>query len=286
MNLRRVFPLGAGVTGLLVLVALASHGHPLSNSGRHGPSASFFDYVYTTFVIVALTMTLITIWAFLGMRGRRWEPRKRSWHLISTVIMLAFTLLAVYLLQRGHFLRTLHKLENQQPKGGQQTPGGKHLPRGAYARGARLRWDEIALIALLIAGMVVVAVMHRSRRMLRPLPRLRSKRDDLARALDESLDDLRNDPDLRRAIIAAYARMEHALGVARTPRRPAEAPFEYLERVLESLDASAASVHRLTSLFEWAKFSQHEPEPSMRDEAIEALIAVRDELRQPIEAAA
>jgi hypothetical protein len=38
-------------------------------------------------------------------------------------------------------------------------------------------------------------------------------------------------------------------------------------------------VHRLTDLFEWARFSHHEPEPWMRDEAVEALIAVRDELR-------
>ena len=100
-------------------------------------------------------------------------------------------------------------------------------------------------------------------------------------ALDESLDDLRNDPDLRRAIVAAYARMEHALARAGLPRHPAEAPFEYVERALGSLETSAESVRRLTGLFEWAKFSQHEPEPEMRDEAIAALVAVRDELRKP-----
>ena len=42
-------------------------------------------------------------------------------------------------------------------------------------------------------------------------------------------------------------------------------------------------MRRLTVLFEWAKFSHHEPEPEMRDEAIDALVAVRDELRQPAE---
>jgi hypothetical protein len=44
-------------------------------------------------------------------------------------------------------------------------------------------------------------------------------------------------------------------------------------------------VIRLTDLFEWAKFSHHEPEPHMRDEAIDALVALRDELRRPDEAA-
>jgi len=101
----------------------------------------------------------------------------------------------------------------------------------------------------------------------------------VAAALDESLDDLRSDPDLRRAIVAAYARMETALAVVGLPRDPAEAPLEYLERVLLSLDASAEAVRRLTDLFEWARFSHHEPEPSMRDDAVDALIAVRDELR-------
>ena len=286
MNLRRVLPLGAAVTGLLLLVAIASHGRPLSGSGHAGPSASFFDYVYTTIVVIAIAMTLVTIYAFGGMRARRWQDPGRRWHLVSTLLMVVAALLFAYLLHRSHFLQTLHKFERQHAGSGQQRPAGRQLPPGAHARGARLRWDEILLIALLLGGMVVVALMHRSRRKLRPLLRLRAKQDALARALDESLDDLRTDPDLRRAIIAAYARMERALEAAALPRRPAEAPFEYVERVLESLDASAASVRRLTALFEWAKFSQHEPEPEMRDEAIDALVAVRDELRQPAPAAA
>ncbi len=283
MNLRRVLPLGAAVTGLLLLVAVASHGRPLSGSGHTGPTASFFDYVYTTIVIAALIAALITLYSFTGLRLRRWQDPGRRWHLVSTAIMLALTLLAVYLLQRGHFLQKLHSLEAQVPK--YKENDDNKAPLGKNVRGAHLRWDEIALIALLIGGIVVVALMHRSRRLLRPLPVLRSKREALARALDESLDDLRSDPDLRRAIIAAYARMERAFEAAALPRRPAEAPFEYVERVLESLDVTALSVRRLTSLFEWAKFSQHDPEPAMRDEAIDALVAVRDELRQSAQVA-
>ena len=116
----------------------------------------------------------------------------------------------------------------------------------------------------------------RSRREPRTRP---ETAEALAAALDESLDDLRTDPDLRRAIIAAYARMETALAAAGIPRHPAEAPLEYVERALLSLDTSAEAVRRLTELFEWARFSHHEPEPSMRDDAVDALIAVRDELR-------
>jgi hypothetical protein len=66
------------------------------------------------------------------------------------------------------------------------------------------------------------------------------------------------------------------------PRAPAEAPFEYLGRSLVELDASADAARRLTDLFERAKFSQHEPAEEMRTEAIDALVAVRDELRRPV----
>jgi hypothetical protein len=153
-------------------------------------------------------------------------------------------------------------------------------------RGARLRWDEVAIFAALIAGTAAFVVASRSKKRLRAPSWLSGSQEAVSLALDESLDDLRSEPDLRRAIIAAYARMEAALAGVGLARRASEAPLEYMERALGSLDTSADSVHRLTVLFEWAKFSQHEPEPEMRDEAIDALVAVRDDLRQPEEAAA
>ena len=103
----------------------------------------------------------------------------------------------------------------------------------------------------------------------------------MSRALDDSIDDLRRDPDLRRAIIAAYARMEGSLAHAGLPRSPAEAPYEYLERSLVELDAGAQGARRLTELFERAKFSHHALGEGMRTEAVDALVAVRDDLQRP-----
>jgi hypothetical protein len=42
---------------------------------------------------------------------------------------------------------------------------------------------------------------------------------------------------------------------------------------------SAEAVQRLTALFERAKFSTHEIDGRMKNDAINALVAVRDELR-------
>jgi hypothetical protein len=149
---------------------------------------------------------------------------------------------------------------------------------GSKTAHVHFRWEEFVVVLGLLLGVGVLAAATRSR--LDPGGgQRRAAPEVLAAALDQSLDDLRSDPDLRRAIIAAYARMETALAAAGLPRRPAEAPFEYVERALLTLDTSAAAVRKLTDLFVWARFSQHEPEPSMRDEAVDALVAVRDELR-------
>ena len=72
----------------------------------------------------------------------------------------------------------------------------------------------------------------------------------LARIFDETLEDLRAEQDPRRAVIAAYSRMESILGNYGMERRPSEAPHEYVSRVLEQVVASGSAVRRLTRLYE------------------------------------
>jgi hypothetical protein len=103
--------------------------------------------------------------------------------------------------------------------------------------------------------------------------------EELSQALDESLDDLRAEPDARVAVVRAYARMEATLERFGVPRREAEAPFEYVGRVLLELEVSAAPVHRLAELFEVARFSRHEVGDGSKEGAIGALESIRDELR-------
>jgi hypothetical protein len=158
------------------------------------------------------------------------------------------------------------------------------VPRRPATRNAHLRWDEIAVFAGLVLGALAIAVATRRTRR-KPGGRRFARATLVERAIDDSIDDLRADPDVRRAIIAAYARMENALGHSGFARRPSEAPFEYVGRALLALETSGASAERLAELFERAKFSQHEPAPEMRDDAIEALLAVRDDLaREPVTA--
>jgi hypothetical protein len=275
---RRLAGVVAGVTALLAVAGIASRSRPFSSGRGRGPTATFFDYVATSLLVFCLVMAGIVVWAVVSERGGG-KPRRRSqWHLVSTILSLAAAaLLATFILRTG-FVDRMRTLEQKGQTGPQKAAPSPSLKPGASVRDPRVRWDEIAIVVALVAGTAIVLVARRKTKTPRPW-RL-GREEAVSAALDESLDDLRSDPDLRRAIVAAYARMERALAGVGLERHPAEAPFEYVGRALTTLDTSAAAAERLTSLFEWAKFSQHEPGPEMRDEAIDALVAVRDELRR------
>jgi hypothetical protein len=279
VSARRLIPIGAAVTALLVLAGAASHGRPLSPGTGAGPSATFFDYVATTLVVFAVFVLAVVAYALLSDRAGGGPPRRGRWNLLSALIMIAGAALFAYLISSSKFEKRLKSLETHRPGQAEPRVPPAHVRKPPTdLRNARIRWDEIAIVLVLVAGIGVYFYVTRApRRGIRPLAR---RRDALSQALDDSLDDLRNDPDIRRAIIAAYARMERALAASGMPRAPAEAPYEYLERSLVELDAGADGARRLTDLFQRAKFSHHEPAEAMRQEAIDALIAVRDDLRR------
>ena len=279
------------VAALVAVVALVAHGRPLaSGAGKGGLPPTFWDFTLTTIVIVVVLVGLATLVVVLaGAPGRqRWNPPPHTRSLLSVVGLALIVGIVFFLRQYINFGNLSRRFQPDQQQQHQHHLGGL----GGHGHGAappghvvHFRWDEVAVVLglLLIAALVLIAVTRRRG------PRLRPEWTApvaLAAALDASLDDLRGDPDLRRAIIAAYARMEMALASIGVPRQPAEAPLEYVERALLALDTSQRSVRRLTDLFEWARFSHHEPESSMRDEAVDALEAIRDELRAPAAVAA
>ena len=274
------------VTLLLAIVAIAARGRPVgSGGGGHGGlPLSFWDYVFTTAVILVVPLFIAGLFAAAFIRRAQTVKKRNYWESMIRMLVFYALILGVELLVVRHLHLPNHlRLKQPQEATDQLSPGQTqahhpHHPHGAVARAPQFRWDELAIILgllLAVAAGVAIAVL-RARREPRTRP---DTAEALAVALDESLDDLLTDPDLRRAIIAAYARMEAALAAAGIPRHPAEAPLEYVERTLLSLDTSAGAVRQLTELFEWARFSHHEPEPSMREDAVDALVAVRDELR-------
>ena len=104
------------------------------------------------------------------------------------------------------------------------------------------------------------------------------KVDAVRVAVDASLRDLRDGEDARGAVIAAYRRMEQALTAAGLPRRPAETPREYVVHALTSLELRVEPPRTLTTIYERAKFSVRPIDVAMRDQAIDALVAMQHEL--------
>jgi hypothetical protein len=98
--------------------------------------------------------------------------------------------------------------------------------------------------------------------------------------IEEGIDILQNESDPRRAVIRAYARMEATAARHGTPRRVAEAPFEFLERLVDRTHTSLKLVTQFTLMYEQARFSHHSITPAMKEEAIALLLQIRDELER------
>ena len=103
----------------------------------------------------------------------------------------------------------------------------------------------------------------------------------LAEVVEESLGDLRTEPDPRRAIIRCYARFERVAAASGLARQPWLTPMEFLREAMERLPVPRAAAAALTRLFELARFSDRVLGPRERGQALDAL----DEIKSAIEEA-
>jgi hypothetical protein len=273
-----------GLGGLLAVVALAARGgHPNAKGHlRQREIPAWVGNDLLTIVVIAYALgTIVLVIAFILARDEWSPPTGRMWfrRLLGLVVILGALALLGYRAERG--LWTNNRGEG---RGQQQTLPGKGLTgvptlptRPTAERPAHFDWVLAAVIGggLLLAAAIVLG----RRRGEVAAEEEESVEDELAAVVSDTIDDLRREADARRAVIAAYARMEGVLGQHGQPRRPSEAPFEYLARILLALRVRAGAVRELTELFERAKFSTHEIDQQMKERAIAALISVRADLQ-------
>jgi hypothetical protein len=201
--------------------------------------------------------------------------RKRRYSLTFLFLLGALTA-AVYLeAQRRH----AHPLGLGDNGGaGSRSPLDRQSHAGVRDYHAQFAWIPMAVIVGLAVAAIVAWMLAARRRRQMDVERT-TLRETLEDVIEETLDDLAAEPDPRRAVIACYARLERALAAAGHSRRRAETQEEHLARILGRLEIETGSVRRLIALFERAKFSQHDVDSSMKEEAIAALVQVREELR-------
>jgi len=280
--------LAFGLIGLLLVVALAARsGHPTSD-GRVSPRtvpASLQDSL-VTLLVIAYVLAIIAI-VVLFFHRRQWhEPRNSHWLRNSVTLMalmLLVTLFGHWAIRHGHLRQQDELAQLGQGQGQTQGPGQRSRIQPLATRPAEFQWP----LALGVAGLVLlggVLLLVRLRENTRPAEV--SIQDELIRTIETTIEDLRRERDPRRAVIASYANMERALESHGFARDPAETPVEYLARILHRLDVRPDGVRSLTSLFEYAKFSSHEIDATMKEAAIVALLAVREDLRIEERAAA
>jgi hypothetical protein len=157
-------------------------------------------------------------------------------------------------------------------------PGTPRLGADGAVTALGMDWPAMAVAALVLVGAVALGW-----RLLRaPTRRFRVVRPpvgELRSVLDDAVRDLTAEPDPRRAVLVAWARVERLLAEHGAGRRPSEAPFEYAARASAEVGLDAAALDRLAGLYEWARFSVHQVTAAMRREALEGLTQVGERLR-------
>jgi hypothetical protein len=263
------------LAGLLVVVALASRGQLGADAGAGSarPALPSGAYAYVYAALLVLGVIAIPFLVFVYVHEVPYSKARRRRARVAPFVLVGFAVVGLLVATRwGAELRTA--LDQLQFWRGAEDPTGY----GAAVRPPEPEWVPMLVVSSAVgAGAVGFLAWRRLRHgRLRPF----SLAGTLSDVLDDTLDDVRRERDARRAIILAYARMERALERSGVPRHEAEAPLEYVARVLLELDVTGAPVRALADLFEQARFSHHPADEAMKDRAIEALETIRAELQE------
>jgi len=277
------------VLTLVTVVGIAATGStPRSSDRSRAPSDTLLDALFTLGLLAAAAGGVLLVYGLIQRKAIARELASGRYRRRSLGAWVGFVLTFTAIISIARYLN----LHRQPPANSQEEvifgaghPGDRHgqTPAGDYHPG--ISWLAVGVVVgLAVAAIGAYVVSERRTRKARDPNDLLA--EQLALALEHAVDDLRAEADPRRAIVAAYARMERVLAASGVPRRSAETADEYLGRVLRELAPGSDAVARLTELFTQAKFSHHDVDATMKEDAIQALEEIRDELRSVPDATA
>jgi uncharacterized protein DUF4129 len=276
--------LALSIVGLLALVTLAASGSHGVRDARPAarPVPDSVQDSWITLLTIAYAVGIGAMLFTIVRRRSRWKDPGSHWlrnYCAVFVFMLAITAAGYLALTHGDLrerTQALLRLRAQQGQAqGSKSVTGKPLP----PRRAHFQWPLVLGLGGLVLLCGAWVVFGRNRRAVSRPTDAETLEEELARAMGSTIEDLRGERDARRAVIAAYANMERILAAHGLERRHAEVPYEYLTRVLQVLQVRESAVQSLTELFEYAKFSDHEIDPVMKERAIGSLVAVQEDLQ-------
>jgi uncharacterized membrane protein YidH (DUF202 family) len=272
------------VLALLAVVAIAATGSTSTGTDRvRPPTATLLDTMFSLGLLAVIAGAVLVAYGLMQRKEIAQEMatgRYRRTSLVSWILFtFAFMAFAYWRLDKWQFRPAEPPVSEVVPTATAPAPGVVQDNPDAVLYEPRLAWMPIVVV-LVLATAAVAAYLVSERRARRRTWERESLAEEVALLLDDTLDDLRAEPDPRRAVIAAYVRLERVLAASGVRRAEAETEEEYLGRFLRSLAVTEGAARRLTDLFEWARFSQHAIDVGMKEEAISALEQLRDELRQ------
>lgn len=276
-----------GLTGLSAVIAMVaraplSRPTPIDARSTAAPVAALFLLVIGAGVL-GLTALVVALWPGRRHRveeepGLVYEGPQIHWVWKLVAILLPFALGAALIAAVVVGVTTANGT-SAVPGGG---PAPTPVPRSTSALRASapangftlpmwLPWTILGIVVLAAAAGVWLVGTGRRERVARDAPD-RTPAQAAVRAAMAALDTVE---DPRKAVIAAYAGMQDSLAGHGVARQPAEAPREYLRRVLATGTASEQELTTLTGLFEEARFSPHPISERVRERALVALSSLR-----------
>jgi uncharacterized protein DUF4129 len=267
------------VLSLVAIVAIAATGStPTGTEDSRPPEEAILDTILSIGMLLLVPAAIIFVYGLLQRKAIQREIASGRYPRSGLGVFFGF--LAVLCFLSWYRFRDWERVVVEDEFGERAFPGA--LPRPQESAPPETYEPEFALIpVLVVVGLATIAIVAAAVALRRkhPPPRDEGMAAALAAVLDDTLDDLRAEKDPRKAIIAAYARLERTFAAHGLPRRLHETPEEYLARVGSEVELGQRSLRRLTDLFTRAKFSPHDVDAGMKDEAIDALSTVRDELK-------
>jgi hypothetical protein len=279
----RLVVVGGALFVLLAVVAFATRSGFGSRSASAAPSLGFVNWLFSILLMLVAVLICAAFYVYFFL-ARNPQTRVRKSFANRVAQGLAFLALMLFVASAVVYVRR-HSAAFRRRFDQLGVAGNSHANHsGAVSshRSVSFQWPVLFLFVTLVLALVAWYVMRRRRAAYARFP---IADDDtalaalVAESIGDAIDDLEAEPDARRAVIAAYARMEGVLARHGLRRTPSETPLEYLRRLLLGLTARGDAVEELTGLFEEARFSGHQIDSGMKRDAIAALVTIRDDLQ-------
>ncbi len=258
------------VVALLTIGALAARGIP--GTTRSSQLSVTLDVLEVLRIGTGIVVIGVLVWLLVVGRNRGGEKRKRG-RAVSKFrwlpLIIALGLIAVL----AFFIpRNLQPREAEDEVG---IPGSSSEFEALPVEQVGSPWAILALTAVVALTTGGVVLLTRRRQ-------LDEAEDEgeagVAAVLSEAIEKLDWSDDPRSVIIKAYVDIERVLASRGMPRWASEAPQEYLDRILTRFEVEPGNIARLTTLFEVARFSDHQVDDVDATEAKYVMQAVRADL--------